>query len=194
VGIGRRHRIRAWLDFALLCSWGAGFIFCLYVVGDAIGGPISAMIWGFVIPFLIWNYLMGLTAFLQHTHPLVPWFRSREEARANRSQAELTILVQYPAWYDILSHNIMQHQAHHINPSIPWFRLKAAQRQLAGLLGPNAIVERMGLKYLIRLTRTCQLYDYDHNAWLSFGGNSTVATGLFDTESIKLEPELQLDR
>jgi omega-6 fatty acid desaturase (delta-12 desaturase) len=189
-GISRKHRIPAWLDFALLCFWGAAFILCLYAVGDIANSPISAVIWGFVIPFLIWNYLMGLTAFLQHTHPLVPWFRSREEARANRSQAELTILVQYPAWYDILSHNIMQHQAHHINPSIPWFRLKAAQRQLAGLLGANAVVESMGLKYIMRLTRTCQLYDYDHNAWISFAGHLTIASGLLRAESIKLEPGL----
>jgi omega-6 fatty acid desaturase (delta-12 desaturase) len=187
-GISRKYRVAAWLDFALLFFWGMSFVLCLYAVGDVTNTPISAVMWGFVIPFLIWNYLMGLTAFLQHTHPLVPWFRTREEARANRSQAELTILVQYPAWYDILSHNIMQHQAHHINPSIPWFRLKTAQRRLAGLLGGNAIIEGMGVKYMIRLTRTCQLYDYDQHGWLSFAGRSTIASGPLDGGSIKLEP------
>lgn len=186
-GISRKQRIPAWLDFVLLFSWSVVFVFGLVALGNMADRAISAVVWGFVIPFLIWNYLMGLTAFLQHTHPLAPWFRSRDEARTNRSQAELTILVQYPGWYDVLSHNIMQHQAHHINPRIPWFRLKAVQRKVAGRLGPNAIVENMGLNYLIRLTRTCQLYDYDHNTWLSFAGKSTATMREMGAESVSLE-------
>ena len=87
---------------------------------------------------------MGTTAFLQHTHPRVPWFRTYKQARATKSQAELTVLVQYPAWYDMLSHNIMQHQAHHVSARIPWFRLKSAQRRLTPMLGPDVVVEADG--------------------------------------------------
>jgi omega-6 fatty acid desaturase (delta-12 desaturase) len=164
------------LDFALLSVWVIGFLITLALLEATQGRVVSAFLWGFVLPFLVWNQLMGLTAFLNHTHPMVPWFRTREEARGSKTQAEVTVVVQFPAWYDLLSHNIMQHQAHHVNPRIPWFRLKSAQRHLSPLLGPNAMVEKMGIGYLLRLTKTCRLYDYENRCWLDFTGRQSVAS------------------
>jgi omega-6 fatty acid desaturase (delta-12 desaturase) len=189
--ISSRNRVRALIDLAVLCAWSALVIFSLYAVTGGGGRFIAALVWGFVAPFLIWNQLMGLTAFLQHTHPRVPWFRSREEARARRTQAQLTVLVQYPAWYDLLSHNIMQHQAHHVSARIPWCRLKAAQQKLRRLLGEGVVQERMSLAYVIRLTRTCQLYDYDRNRWLDFAGRPTFELELLAENSGQMAPELQ---
>jgi len=171
--LSRKSRSSAWLDFVVVISWPVCFAVALYAIlggGDAFA---PAMLWGFVVPFLVWNQLMGLTAFLQHTNPKVPWFRSLEESRGNKTQAELTVLVQYPSWYDVLSHNIMQHQAHHINARIPWYKLKAAQHKFTELLGDSVATERMSLRYVLRLTRMCQLYDYERNRWLSFAGQPT---------------------
>jgi omega-6 fatty acid desaturase (delta-12 desaturase) len=158
--------------------WCVVLAVVLYRLGGAGERFPSAVTWGFLIPFLVWNQLMGLTAFLQHTHPRLPWFRSKDEARASKTQAEVTMVIRYPTWYDVLSHNIMQHQAHHINPRIPWYRLKAAQRKLQGLLGESAVVERMSLKYVFSLTQACQLYDYDRNRWLTFAGRPTFDAAL----------------
>lgn len=167
-----KQRARAWADFSILSIWAILFIWALVQLSAWFGesDPLWAILWGFAAPFLAWNQLMGTTAFLQHTHPLVPWFRTHEEAQATRTQAELTVLVQYPAWYDILSHNIMQHQAHHVSPRIPWFRLKSAQRLLTPMLGSDVVVEQMGFGYLMKLVRHCQLYDYDSNKWVPFTG------------------------
>jgi len=174
--VPRGRQLAAWLDFALLSAWVTGFLITLALLEATHGRLVSAFLWGFVLPFLVWNQLMGLTAFLNHTHPLVPWFRTREEARGSKTQAEVTVVVQFPAWYDLLSHNIMQHQAHHVNPRIPWFRLKSAQRRLSPLLGPTAMVEKMGVGYLLRLTKTCRLYDYENRCWLDFTGRQSVAS------------------
>jgi acyl-lipid omega-6 desaturase (Delta-12 desaturase) len=167
-----KQRARAWADFFILSIWSILFIWALVQLSARFGGsgPLWAILWGFVAPFLVWNQLMGTTAFLQHTHPRVPWFRTYKEARATKSQAELTVLVQYPAWYDVLSHNIMQHQAHHVSARIPWFRLKSAQRRLTPMLGSDVVVEQMGFGYLMNLVRHCQLYDYDSNKWVPFTG------------------------
>jgi omega-6 fatty acid desaturase (delta-12 desaturase) len=176
VSVGRKPA--AWLDFALLCAWTLVFGIGVATIGVATGGgAINGIVWGFVIPFLIWNQLMGLTAFLQHTHPAVPWYKDKADARSSRSQAEVTIVVQFPQWYDLLSHNIMQHQAHHISPRIPWFRLKKAQRSLTPLIGERAVVERMTIPYVLRLTRACQLYDYDNHRWLRFSGRPSTIDG-----------------
>jgi omega-6 fatty acid desaturase (delta-12 desaturase) len=174
--VARGRRIAAWLDFALLLAWVSAFLIVLALLNVTAGRVASAFLWGFVLPFLVWNQLMGLTAFLQHTHPAVPWFRTREEARGSRTQAEVTVVVQFPAWYDMLSHNIMQHQAHHVNPRIPWYRLKSAQRRLSPLLGSSAIVEKMGIRYLLWLTRTCRLYDYENRRWLDYAGRQSSTT------------------
>jgi acyl-lipid omega-6 desaturase (Delta-12 desaturase) len=166
----KARRVSAWIDFSILILWIFILVFTLLKIDAAFGdsGPIATILWGLILPFVIWNQLMGTTAFLQHTHPLVPWYLTQESARASRSQAELTVLVQYPAWYDVLSHNIMQHQAHHVSARIPWFRLKSAQRALTPMLGPDVVVERMGLRYIVKLVRQCQLYDYGSNKWVKF--------------------------
>ena len=179
-----KQRARAWGDFSILSVWAIFLIWALLQLSARFGDADAAwtIFWGFVAPFLVWNQLMGTTAFLQHTHPRVPWFRTYREARSMKSQAELTVLVQYPAWYDMLSHNIMQHQAHHINPRIPWFRLKSAQRCLTPLLGSDAVVQEMGFGYLMTLVKHCQLYDYDSHEWVPFArGFQTIKTRQFIT-------------
>jgi omega-6 fatty acid desaturase (delta-12 desaturase) len=172
----------AWIDFTFLCAWALFFILSVVAISRYEEGwtsILAAVFWGVLLPFLIWNQLMGTTAFLQHTHPLIPWFRTVEEARAACSQEELTILVRYPAWYDLLSHNIMQHQAHHINPRIPWFRLKSAQSHILNLPGSNLLVQSFGLRYLAGLTQCCQLYDYSTQSWLTFAGERRASNRMF---------------
>jgi acyl-lipid omega-6 desaturase (Delta-12 desaturase) len=166
----------AWRDVVLIVVWAS--VLCIGLVGIAVKAgqpmPMTAVLWGFILPFLVWNSLMGTTAYLQHTNRHIPWFRSRVIAVATKSQAELAAVVCFPRWYDVLSHNIMKHSAHHLNPRIPWFRLSAAQRRLTELLGPEVVVEKMSLRYLRDLTKNCQLYDYDGQRWLNFAGNPTT--------------------
>ena len=159
----------AWRDFTLLLAW----LTCLFAASwlDAVFGrgvPLAAILWGFLAPFLVWNALMGMTAFLQHTSPRIPWFRTLAEARLVKTQAELATFVRYPRWYDVLSHNIMHHPAHHVNARIPWFRLSSAQRRLDQILGADGVVASIGPKYVLDLTRQCQLYDYERHHWLDF--------------------------
>ncbi|MEP7182253.1 MAG: fatty acid desaturase [Betaproteobacteria bacterium] len=170
-------RAPAWRDFGLILLGLVLLCGTLAWLGSVTGRspPIAAMIWGFVLPFATWNALMGTTAFLQHTNPHLPWFRTMADARGAKTQGELAVYVRCPRWYDVLSHNIMQHPPHHVNPRIPWFRLPAAQRKLDELLGADAVVAQFGPGYLLGLTRTCRLYDYDRKQWLDYRGAPTSA-------------------
>ena len=166
-GVVRRRALAdAALLMAWLAAWSAGAVYAGSLAGNA---WYASLAWGVVVPFLLWNCLMGLTVYLHHTHPLVPWFRSADEAKRHGTE-ELTVHVKYPRWYGILSHDIMEHTAHHVHPLIPFYRLRAAQERLNALLGKDAIVEPMTPFYVLRLVRQCRLYDYDRKEWTGFSG------------------------
>ena len=161
-------RKRALADFAVLSVWLVAW--CLGAVYAGSFGDnawYASLAWGVIVPFAIWNCLMGLTVYLQHTHPAVPWFRSVTEAKRHGAE-ELTVHVKYPLWYGILSHDIMEHPAHHIHPLIPFYRLRAAQARLNELLGKDAIVEPMTPGYVLGLLRQCRVYDYERREWVDF--------------------------
>ena len=175
--VEQKLRRAAWLDFALLTAWIGALVAGVVAVGHMYGQSwLSAATWGVAVPFLVWNWSMGLTVFLQHTHFSVPWFRSEGEAQRFGGQEELTIHVKYPRWYGLLSHDIMEHPAHHINPLIPFYHLHAAQTRLNSVLGDEAIVEPMCLGYALSLMRRCKLYDYDRQEWTDFSGRTTGQT------------------
>jgi omega-6 fatty acid desaturase (delta-12 desaturase) len=165
-------RRMAMFDLILLLTWTGALCCTLYWVGVQNGyrQPGMAILWGFVFPFLVWNQLMGLTAFVQHTNPRANWIGSGDAHRGRAEQIHVTVDVQFPIWYDILSHNIMIHPAHHVNPRIPWYRLRAAQRELEEIVGDDIVADKMSPKFLWRLWRECQLYDYDAHRWLTFDG------------------------
>jgi omega-6 fatty acid desaturase (delta-12 desaturase) len=169
-------RARAFADLALIVMWLLVWCCSAILVGIVNGKEwFASLFWGVALPFFVWNCLMGLTVYLQHTHHLVPWFRSEADAR-HYGHEELAVNVKYPRWYGILSHEIMEHPAHHVNPLIPFYRLRAAQEQLNLVLGEDAIVEHMGLTYLFSLVRRCKLYDYDRHEWTDFSGQVTGQT------------------
>lgn len=162
------RRAPAWRDFALLCVY---LTLCLGALVWA-GGAVSILL-GFVLPFAIWNMMMGATTYLQHTDRRVPWFGSETAWRAEARDEEVTVHLVVPRWYGLISHHIMDHPAHHLQPKIPLYRLAAAQAKLNALLGDRAVVERFSPRYLWTTLRACKLYDYEARRWLDFAGNPT---------------------
>ena len=69
-----QHAPHYWADFAMLLGYLLAFNTGLYVFGGW-----SGVLFGFVLPFVVWNYLIGFTVLMQHTHPTVPWFCDREQ-------------------------------------------------------------------------------------------------------------------
>ena len=167
-------RAAAWRDFAILVGWLAVWI--ALVVGISAqagrGSPIESIAFGVVIPFLVLNQAKGLTVLLQHKDPSVRWYRTEADAQADCGQAARTIQVRMPRWYGLLTHDIMEHPAHHVNPSIPCYRLHAAQTRLNEVLGERVVA--VGPLQILATIRKCKLYDYESHRWLGYDGLETA--------------------
>jgi omega-6 fatty acid desaturase (delta-12 desaturase) len=123
---------------------------------------------GAVLPFLLWNYLMGLVVFVHHTGPEMVWFDKRSEWLRLRKVDDLTRDIRFPWRTEKLLHGIMLHRAHHFDPHIPNYRLAAATRRLFDKGVAQAKATVAGWRYVRDLSRRCALYDYRAKIWLAF--------------------------
>ena len=126
-----------------------------------------------VVPFLLWNAIIGFVVYLQHTSPSIAWFRNRHEWQRNKAYLTATARVRFPLGIDRLMHGIMEHNAHHVNPGIPMSRLRAAQRVLQQKF-PDLCDYRLDWRSYMDNVRRCKLYDFANHAWLDFGGRVTA--------------------
>ncbi len=120
-----------------------------------------------LLPFLLWNWTVGLVVYLHHTHPEVPWYNDRREWQEHTAQVSATAHVLVPAAVGAWMHHIMEHPAHHLNATIPLYHLKAAQRRLHEM-GAVFMQTPLTLAYYLRCVRTCKLYDYSTGSWIPF--------------------------
>ncbi len=135
----------------------------------------SVVIVSVVLPHAIWNWLMGLVILLHHTHPKVRWFETKEEWSFYQAQVSGTVHVVFPKWIGLLLCNIMEHTAHHVDPKIPLYRLRDAQRAIEARFGDEVIVTHFRLQDAIEICQRCRLYDYERKQWLDWHGNPTSA-------------------
>ena len=177
-----------WKDFSLILSFIVIYAGALGYLGSVSAGStaFSGIMLGFVLPFIVWNYAMGLTVYLQHTNQRTPWFDDAEEADGLNGQEEVTVHVIFPEWYGFISHYIMEHTAHHVLPTIPMYHLKEAQKRLKELIGDSMIQEKFSFSYLFHTIGVCKIYDYKRHQWQNFKGeytsDCTLPDGMKDKE------------
>jgi acyl-lipid omega-6 desaturase (Delta-12 desaturase) len=128
---------------------------------------------GIVVPFALWNVIMGFVVFVHHTHPKIAWFAKRQEWQRCRAYLTSTVQVRFPWGIDRLMHNIMEHNAHHVNPRIPMYALRRAQSALRDRFDAEVHAYRLGWSSYMDCVRRCKLYDYANHAWLDFRGQVT---------------------
>jgi acyl-lipid omega-6 desaturase (Delta-12 desaturase) len=124
---------------------------------------------GVVLPFLLWNGVMGFVVYLHHTSPRIAWFQDRHEWQRHRAYLSSTARVTLPLRLDRLMHGIMEHNAHHVNPRVSMFALREAQRLLRDRF-PDLCDYRLDWRAYVDGVRSCKLYDYVNHAWLDFDG------------------------
>jgi omega-6 fatty acid desaturase (delta-12 desaturase) len=132
--------------------------------------PWAIAIAAVVAPWWIFHVMFSVVTFLHHTHPRVPWFRTKRESSFFVGQVRATVHVELPVWVELLLHNITVHGAHHVDPRIPFRHLPEAQRRIESAFGGDVIVERWSMRSFIAVTGACKLYDYDAHAWHTFDG------------------------
>jgi omega-6 fatty acid desaturase (delta-12 desaturase) len=156
-------------DSALCLCYAAGLSAAALAVGP------RAMFAGVLWPFTVWNWTMGWAIFEHHTHPRVPWFADETEWRAAEAQSRCTVHAVLPKAVDLVIHNIMQHTAHHLDVTIPLYRLGEAQTGVEAACRDVAVVEPWSMGRFFRHLRTCKLYDFERRCWLGFDGKPTTA-------------------
>ncbi len=159
------------VDSSLALAFGVVWIGAL--IGAAIVTGQSATVLvstGFVVPFLLWNWIMGTVIYLHHTHPLLPWYDDIDQWEAARDTGCTTVHVLFPARLGRILNNIMEHPAHHLDVRIPLYNLEAAHKVLRE---PTQVSQCFSLALLRDCIMQCKLYDYDAHCWTDFTGRAS---------------------
>lgn len=149
---------------AAAAAWIGGLVYAAGVTGQPAW---VLLVSGFVVPFILWNWTVGLVIYLHHTAPEIRWFDSKRDWLKESAQATATIRLTLPGPFGALLHHIMEHPAHHLDGTIPLYRLKKAERRLEELL-PAVQHQRLTLRFYRECVRRCKLYDYSRQAWSVF--------------------------
>jgi omega-6 fatty acid desaturase (delta-12 desaturase) len=162
-------------DSAFVVIGGALHIWAILAVAGAWTpdrSPWLVLLAAWLIPFLVWNWFMGIVIYTHHTHPQVPWFERAEEWNYLSSQVLGTVHVELPKPWYWLDNNIMEHNAHHALPAIPLYHLQDAQRRLrAAFTDINAVY--LSPAAFCRIADACKLYDFAARRWTDFDGTPT---------------------
>jgi len=156
-------------DSTLVSVFALGWIG--WLVAASLGGGAwhvtLTLLVGFLVPFLIWNWTVGFVVYLHHTHPDVVWYADKSAWLKAQGMLHGTVRYRVRPWWNWLLHNIMEHAAHHLDPRIPLYRLKAAQAALARLV-PDIPVVELSMRTYWRSVRECKLFDFEHQRWVTF--------------------------
>lgn len=173
---------RVWFDLILVYVYFVLFValgtyVSLTAAGDGSVWRAAAnmLVFGFAIPFFIWNVFISFLSIVQHTGPDVRWLMPTGVPSTVEQSMAGTVHVVLPEVIDRLFHRIMQHQAHHIHVGIPLQELKAAQAAVEELSGKR-LVRVWTPSYHLQLTRECQLFDPRHSRWRRFADVDAVET------------------
>jgi len=162
------------LDSALVTVGAALWIGSVVIAAHRTNQPVAPLLLtAILLPFLVWNGIMGFVVFVHHTHPTIPWFQKRQEWQRSRAYLTATANVRLPLGIDRLMHNIMEHNAHHVNTRIPMFHLRRAQQLLRERYADELQAYRLSWAGYMDCVRCCKLYDFTNHRWLSFGGEVT---------------------
>lgn len=163
---GASFRTDTWLVGGFAVAW----IGALALAGGATGqSPLLLVACGFLLPFALWNGIMGTVIYLHHTHPDVVWYDDPLAWEASRDGSTGTVRITFPHRLGTLLNEIMEHPAHHLDVRVPLYRLGEAQRTLSAR-APRTIEQPFGPAHLLACVRRCKLYDYEARQWTGFDG------------------------
>jgi omega-6 fatty acid desaturase (delta-12 desaturase) len=132
-----------------------------------------SLLLGFVVPFFFWNSMIGFVVYVHHTHVKSSWHDNKAAWTKAAPFVSTTVHLTFPFNIGALMHHIMEHTAHHVDMSVPLYRLKKAQAKLEEMLPGRIIVQQFSWKWYFETARNCKLYDFTRECWTDFKGNMT---------------------
>jgi omega-6 fatty acid desaturase (delta-12 desaturase) len=164
-------------DGLLAVAAGAVWIGALVWAAQVTGQSAWALVaLGFAVPFAFWNAMIGFVIYVHHTHTDVRWHEDKAQWSASDPFVSTTVHLTFPLKIGGLLHHIMEHTAHHVDMSIPLYKLKQAQALLETALPGRIIVQRFSWRWYAQTARRCKLYDVASARWMDFSGRVSEPT------------------
>jgi len=176
----KKYRLEYIFDALLVYAAAIGYGCFLYFGNqagwfDMWGGEPRPMwnvfVFGFAIPFAVWNVFMAFSIYLMHTHPAIVWYNDRQKWKSV-SQADTAVHVVFPGPVNGVFHWIMEHNVHHIHPSVPSYNLKDAQTTYEER-EEEVVVFNWTIRSHLDVVRRCKLYDFEAEKWIDYQGEFT---------------------
>jgi len=177
----RRHmptRRRAFLlDCVMVSAYGIAWLGLLIALAFATGqSAVVLLLLGGVVPFLVWNGFIGFVVYVHHTHPAVSWYADKASWSAASPFVSTTVHLTFRSPMSRVLHHILEHTAHHVDMSVPLYRLRAAQALLEERLAGYIVVQPFTWRWYRSTARSCKLYDYAARRWTNFDGMPSGGT------------------
>lgn len=122
--------------------------------------------WGVVkfwlMPWLGYHFWMSTFTLVHHTVPEIP-FQRNEEWNEAVSQLSGTVHCDYPAWVEVLCHDINVHVPHHLSTAIPSYNLRAAYASIKENWGDYLYETKFSWDLMKMITDECHLFDAEQN-------------------------------
>jgi omega-6 fatty acid desaturase (delta-12 desaturase) len=161
-------------DSLLVAVFGALWIAAIAAAALATDQSVwQSLLLGVALPFFFWNSMIGFVVYVHHTHVRVSWHDNKAAWTQAAPFVSTTVHLTFPFNIGALMHHIMEHTAHHVDMSIPLYRLKQAQAKLEEMLPGRIIVQRFSWKWYFDTARACKLYDFTRECWTDFKGKMT---------------------
>ncbi|MBS0427655.1 MAG: fatty acid desaturase [Proteobacteria bacterium] len=161
-------------DCALVLGFATLWLAVLAGVSFATGRALLPMLgFAFVLPVLFWFAMIGFVVYVHHTHVKVSWHDDRAAWQRAQPFVSTTVHLTFPWRIGSLMHHIMEHTAHHVDMSIPLYKLKAAQARIEELLPGRIVIQRFSWRWYFGTARRCKLYDFTRRCWTDFQGRAT---------------------
>lgn len=170
----RRKLGRAyWRDLAVVLGFFALQLGVLAADGPGAETFTLRVLLAIVLPFCVFNWMVGFVSFLNHTHPDVPWFQDRDAWSFYAGQVNCTVHMRVPPWLIFFITDLGLHGAHHIDPQVPVGTLDEAETDILLRSDEHIVRESWNPSLQADIMRRCKLYDYDRRRWLDFDGRPT---------------------
>jgi omega-6 fatty acid desaturase (delta-12 desaturase) len=131
------------------------------------------LVMGVLVPFFFWNTMIGFVVYVHHTHVRVSWHNEKAAWTKAQPFVSTTVHLTFPMKIGNMVHHIMEHTAHHVDMSIPLYRLKQAQTKLEEMLPGRIIVQPFSWSWYFKTAQACKLYDFSRECWTDFKGQMT---------------------
>ncbi|MBC7416359.1 MAG: fatty acid desaturase [Herminiimonas sp.] len=130
----------------------------------------------FVVPLVSWMTLIGFVVYVHHTHVDVAWYQDKAAWAAAQPFVTTTVHLKFGCGFGSVLHHIMEHTAHHVDMSVPLYRLKGVQQLLEDKLPGHIVIQKFSLGWYRETARRCKLYDYERRCWTDYSGQPTSAS------------------